>query len=224
MHVASLALISRRRTLLALGACFVVAWGVASPGIALDVTRVEEEWELVLLDPAPMMNAPQVTCFISPTGNLDTLYGALEINQQTMPAYVAGGIQLQVWSGPFPLVHKEIPDSKVLSTAQERITWKIIMETQGSTLKFQVLAAASSTWGDFSGGDHLMAVINPSIFTPVRNLNAYTPTLSVAKSCVGFASNRVQSLALTIVRRIMSNGDVYEDATRRPVVQNTSAQ
>ena len=223
-RVASQALFPCRRTLLVLGACFIIAWGVAPAGVAADVERVEEEWELILLDPAPAMTAPQVTCFISPTGNLDSLYAVLEINQQTYPGYTSGGIQLQVWDGGTVIAHKEDSNSKVLATAQERITWKTIMESKGATLKFQVLAASSTTWGDFGATDRMMIVVNPSSARPVRDLNAYTPTLSVSKSCVGFASNRVQSLVLTKVRRIMTNGYVYEDATRRPIVDNSSAQ
>jgi hypothetical protein len=179
--------------------------------------------ELVLLDPAPAMSAPQITCVISPFGDLNSLHAVLEFNHQTYPAYVPGGLQLQVWNGRTPIVQKQLSESKVLATAQETITWRTAMEVRGATLMFQIVMGTSTTWGNFGGTDQLTAIVNPSTTTPIMNLNNYTPALSVAKSCVGFASNRVKSLVLKKVCVFASNGDMFEDTTRRPVFENSSA-
>jgi len=52
------------------------------------IVRVEEDWELVVATPDAASDAPQVTCTISPTGNLDGIHAVLELNQQSLPAYV----------------------------------------------------------------------------------------------------------------------------------------
>ena len=63
------------------------------------IDRIEEDWELVVTSPDAGTTAPQVTCVISPTGNLSSTHATIELNHHTQPEYEDGGVHLQVWNG-----------------------------------------------------------------------------------------------------------------------------
>jgi hypothetical protein len=88
-----------------------------------NVVRVEEDWELVVLDPDVASNGPQVTCVISPSGGVDSYYVSLEINFRSLPSYTPGGLQYQMWNGEQHLLTRSFPESRVMNTADETIRW-----------------------------------------------------------------------------------------------------
>jgi hypothetical protein len=194
-----------------LGAWASVAWAQSVPY----VIRVEEDWELVVGDPDANTNAPQVSCVVAPVGNVDGHYATLSLNHQSLPDFVAGGIQLQVWSNETPVEWRKFPDDSLINTPSETIRWTQTMELAGGQLTFEVVSGTSTTWGVFGGQGYLKA----SVATTLENLNAYNPAVSVENSGVSFAANRVQSLVLRRVRLVMSNGEVLEDNTARTVGQ-----
>ena len=110
-------------------ACAVLALGDTPPNIV----RVEQDWELVIDTPDPDSDSPQVVCVISPVPNVASLYAAFELNQQSLPSFTAGGMQLQTWNGETPLAQHGFPNRSVLSLAGETITWTQSMDLhQGS--------------------------------------------------------------------------------------------
>lgn len=193
-----------------LAACLGVLAG-ALPGLATDIVRVEERWELKIATPDPVTDAPQVTCLVSPVGGIDSIHAVFEVNQRSLPSFSPGGLQLQLWKGESPLGHMEAAATAVLSEVDETITWTQAMEISGGVLRFTV-TGASSTWGDF-GGDELRIEVP----TDLTNLNQYDPTVSINKSAVGYASNRVKSLVLKRIRIVTITGEIAEDATARVV-------
>lgn len=176
------------------------------------VTRVEEDWELVVAQPDPDTTAPQVTCVISPSGNLDGHYASVELNHQTQPDFASGGVHLQSWSGEDPLGTYTSSQTGLLNLESETVTWTQSMELVGSALKFSV-EGDSATWGHFGGGEELKANVGSSL----ENLNDYRPDTSVANSGVGFASNRVTRLVLKEVRYYSAQGLLLSDTTERVV-------
>jgi hypothetical protein len=186
-----------------------MAWAQAGPTIV----RVEEDWELVVGTPDPDTDAPQVTCAISPTGNLEGWHAALELNQQGLPVYAAGGLQLQVWEGDVAVSDRRFPNGAVLATPGEVIQWTQSMQLDGGNLTFEVITGSSTTWGAFGGQGYLKA----SLASTLGNLNAYSPAVSAANSGVSYAANRVQSLVLKRVRYYTSTGEQIEDTTARVV-------
>ena len=68
----------------ALGAIQVFA---ASADADPTVDRIEEDWELVVTTPDSGTTAPQVTCVISPTGNLNSAHATIELNHHTQPIF-----------------------------------------------------------------------------------------------------------------------------------------
>lgn len=200
------------------------AWGIAAlaampinawtaPCGAQDVVRVEEDWELVVATPDPNQNAPQVTCTISPLGNIGGVHCVFELNQQTLNSYLAGGLQLQAWNGAESLAGKTTVAAAMLATPGETVTWTQVMELNGCELFFSVVKGHGVTWGEFGSTGQLKVVVN----TNFTNLNAYNPAVSVANSAVGYGANRVAALKIKRVRLITANGEQVEDQTERVV-------
>jgi hypothetical protein len=191
------------------------AWATAARADSPTIVAVEEDWELVVANPDANNNAPQVTCVMSPGGAIGSVRAALEINQQTHPRYAPGGVQLQLWHGEYPLHEQTLFNTAVMAQPNETVTWTQTMHLASGVLVFEVVNGSSTTWGAFGGGGSLRVVC----LTGLEDLNRYSPDVSAANSAVGFAANRVQSLVLKRVRRITSTGDVLEDNTPRPVLQ-----
>ena len=193
--------------------CLAVGTGVAWAQSSPKIVRVEEDWELVIGEPDPNSDAPQVTSVISPLGNVASSHAALELNAQSLPTFVPGGLQLQVWEGETPLSYRGYPNSAILAQAGETIRWTQSVELSGESLCFEITDGSSATWGSFGGQGYLKA----SISTALTNLNAYNPTVSATNSGVGYAANRVQSLVLKRIRVFTSEGEQFEDTTPRVV-------
>jgi hypothetical protein len=177
------------------------------------IVRVEEDWKMVVEEPESESVAPQVTCVISPVGDVNSLYAALTLNHQGLPEFTPGGMQLQIWNNETSIINKNYPNNAVLSLADETITWTQSMELKDGQLTFEVINGNSDTWGAFGSQGYLKAIVD----TTMQNLNNYSPDVSVKNSAIGFASNRVHSLVLEKVRYITSTGAVIEDNTQRSV-------
>jgi hypothetical protein len=203
-----------RFSVLSLGVLFWLVSAHLAEGQALpQVVRVEEDWELVVGTPDADSDAPQVTCVVAPVGHVESFYAALEVNHQSEPEFVAGGLQLQIWAGESPVSSRKFPNGAVMAQAGETVRWTQSMQLEGGVLTFEIINGTSATWGMFGGQGYLKASVN----TTLGNLNDYDPAVSVQNSGIGYAANRVQSLVLRRVRWITSIGEVLEDTTARPI-------
>ncbi len=192
----------------------VLTWGgVARAQSDPTVVRVEEDWELVIGEPAPVSNAPQIVTSISPLGHVESFYATLTLNYQPMPDFTAGGLQFELWDGEVPMVERRFPDQSVLQHVGEVIRWTQVMSLDGNVLTFEVINGTSTTWGNFGGQGYL----KDTALTTLGDLNAYSPNVSVTNSGVSYAANRVQSLVLKRVRYFTSTGEMIEDDTARVV-------
>jgi len=178
-----------------------------------DVTRIEEDWELVITEPSPNSDAPQVTCLIAPVANVASLYATFIVNHHDVPYFIAGGLQQQAWNGKTLLASKRYPDQAVLTTPGETIRWTQVMRLADDGLVFEVVNGESTTWGAFGGE----GTIKITVSTALTNLNGYNPAVSVEHSGASFAANRVQSLVLKRVRAYGAAGLITEDRTARVV-------
>ncbi len=175
------------------------AWADDGPNIV----RVEEDWELVVGTPDVDSDSPQITCVISPTCGVDSVYAVLELNAQTLPSFSAGGLQLQLWSGDTSLVANNYPNGSLLRTSGETVRWTQSVELTEGNMVFEVTNGTSTAWGSFGGQGYLRA----SYPTEMTSLSSYNPAVSVSNSRVGYAANRVDSLVLKRVRFITSDGE-----------------
>lgn len=176
---------------------------------APNITRIEEDWELVVGVPSPNSDAPQVTCLVSPVDNVDGLHAAFLINHHDAPTFAEGGLELQVWNGDRLLASNRWPNQAVMTTTGETVRWTQSMTIGNDGLVFEILGGDSATWGNF-GGQGDLKITAP---TTLENLNGFTPVVSVENSDVGYASNRVQSLKLKSVRAYAGDQLIGEDNT-----------
>lgn len=203
-----------------------VRWFLASVAVALaaagavtatqppsNVLIVEEDWQLVIREPDPDRNAPQVTCVVSPVGNLEGVYAAFDLNHRSQPYYLAGGLQLQYWSGESCLENNKFSNTSVAATANETVRWTTRMRLLNGRIYFSVRNGTSTTWSNF-GTSGSLRINRP---TTLSNLNGYDSNVSVQHSGVGFAANRVDSLTLLRVRRTLDTGEVVTDNESRSV-------
>lgn len=177
------------------------------------IVRVEEDWEFVVQLPEVNTDAPQVTCVISPGGDLFGVYASFELNHHTQPDYAAGGLQLQLWSDGFPIASSASPNQTLLQQESETIRWTQRMRLHEDLLKFDIVNGTSSTWGDFGGQGNLKV----SLPTELHTLGGYQPGFSVDHSGVGYAGNRVTSLKLREVRWYSATDLEARDTTDRVV-------
>ncbi len=173
------------------------------------IVRVEEDWELVVDTPVADSAAPQVTCTFSPVSHVDGLHATLEINHQSLPYFQAGGLHLQLWQGENALNSNKSPHDAMMSQAHETVCWTQRMEIQNGVVTFEVVEGSSTTWGKFGGQGYLKT----SALTGLANLNDYSHEVSAKHSGVGYAGNRVSSLALKRIRVYTESGDKFECTT-----------
>lgn len=179
------------------------------------VVRVEEDWELRLLNPDSTNFGPQVSCVISPTNDIGSLHVVFTMNYRGEPNFQPGGMQLQLWNGSRLLSQGNFPKNDLLSAEGETVRWTQQMRLGEGTLVFEIVDGSSATWGAFGGEGYLKQVTATSLDT----LAGYRPTISSEQSGIGFASNRVSALILKEVRCYTSDGTVYRSTTPRVVHQ-----
>ena len=177
------------------------------------IVRVEEDWELKVLTPDTNSAGPQVTCILSPCGEVDCVYGTFELNHRSVPSYVPSGLHLQAWCGQEVVSVKSSHNTGLITTPGETVFWTQRMDLTEGVLFFEIVSGTSSTWGSFGGQGHLKTHVNST----VSDLNGYDPEVSAANSGVGYAANRVQHLILRRVRLVTDNGQVIEYNTPRNV-------
>lgn len=188
-----------------------------------NIDRIEEDWEVLIGEPNPDEEAPQIINVFSPevTSDGDGVsypegeFAVFELNHRTQPDYQDGGMQLQHWTGTqLDEVQSwtDERDSCLLSTTGEVITYTLRMSLYDSRLHFSVRNGQSDTWGSF-GGESLRLVSDTSL----PNLNGYSTANSTANSRIGFASYRVTRFVLKQVRYYSNGQLVQTDDTDRVV-------
>lgn len=204
-------------TLVAFFATGMCAIAPAADPITQDITRIEEDWELVIEVPEADQEAPQITTVISPSLDLDGIHGVFEINHATQPTYSNGGLQLQVWNGEDLFDYRRARASVLLRTSNEKVTWTSSMSLLHSLnwLRFEISNGQSTTWGTFGNNSELRR----GTASYLNRLNSYSPETSVENSRVGFASNRVKKLTLKKVRYYADTTLVSTDETERVVFE-----
>ena len=196
---------------------------VASPCRAetpTNVTRVEEDWVLVVGEPSVDDTSPQIMSFISPTGQIDAECAVLELNHSTQPEYTDGGVQFQRWFGDFERIWRTPHTQNRLAIPGETIKYTMTMKIEGGLLKFGVRNGTSQTWGTFGGTSEQW---NSSVASQYADLDAYSPAVSTKYSRVGYAANRVRKYSLKEVRYYRGNDLIQKDVGER-VVHETPAE
>jgi hypothetical protein len=197
---------------------FIVA---ASPTIALAqstaIDRVEEDWELVIGEPDPNVEAPQVINILSPNGTTYGNYFLLELNHGTQPEYILGGRQLQHWFGESFRSQVTASAPGVLCIADEPIRYTLALSVNDGVMKCEVRNGQSVSWGEFGGtsSDRL------TTSTGLNSLNWYRTETSLSGAKIGFGSFRVSRFRLVEVRKYSDNQLVSRDTTSHVVFERS---
>jgi hypothetical protein len=101
----------------------------------------------------------------------------------------------------------------LLRTPGEVVTWTVRMKLEDGQLTFEIVEGASETWGSFAESGALKV----SVASALENLNQYQSAFSKTNSGVGFGGNRVTSLKLKKVSKLLESGDVVEDNSSQTV-------
>jgi len=186
-----------------------------SPTAASDPDRVEEDWALVVDNPDPLGVGPQVTTCMAADTNDPATFVAFDMNYREYPNFLAGGMQLQVWSSK-KVIDTATLGTQAFNTQGETVTWTQRMWLSGGRVYYDVQNGQSVTWGMFGKGSGL----NVSYPTTALTLGGYTSKDSSVKSGVTWEANYVKSLTLVRVRYYTSGLLTWTDTNPKVLVSN----
>ena len=203
--------------LLAMAGAIAFALCASAPAADATITRIEEEWEIIVGTPDPSTHAPQLINAMSTTDKLSDVHAVFEVNHKTQPSYEPGRLQLQCWSGDTLLGYSSSTRTGQLNTPGEVITYTITMALDNASGKVNFFVRGQGpTWTNFGSSDHLTLHIG----TPQTFFPNYSPEVSVKNSKVTFAAHTIQKFAQKKVRYYTAAGAlVHEDTTERVVHQ-----
>jgi hypothetical protein len=176
--------------------------------------QVEEDWQVVIATPDPVENGPQITTCMSPVGDGSTPFVALDLNYRDVETFHPGGMQLNVYSNG-TVLDSSTQGNQQCQTSNETISWTQRMRISGDNqVTYSIVNGQSATWGQFGEAADLDPVSFP---TSITSLASYSPDVSVAKSGVGWQSNRVASMTLVRVRYYCQGQLISTDSNSRSV-------
>ena len=161
-------LVLSRRVLGAVGVFAALAAGVllfpapSSADLPLlnlfaSVYRVEEDWTLTVNQPNADVASPQVSTQMA-RAPWASRFCNFHLNSVDVPSFAVGGLQLQAWKDTTNLAVYTSPNSAVMGTNNELVTWTQYLRNDTGQLRFGigtlqsgVPGSSSQTWGDFSG-------------------------------------------------------------------------
>ncbi len=207
---------SRRRVAFSALMTLSLSWlGGACPAQSQQITRVEEDWRVRIVQPDSEITAPQFTAVMVPDGSDESTYFSVEFNHSTSPDFEHGGMQLQVWRDD------QFEDStgrlseNTLGTHDENISWTQYAEVSGTDLTLGVSSFKSSTLD----GEFDPETAKVVLYDFGGNLGNYNFNQSLDSSAVGFSGNRVGYMYLIQVRAYSGNQlvqtiDVQQDVKK----------
>ncbi len=176
--------------------------------------QVQEDWQVVIGTPDPDHIGPQITTFMSPTGDKSDC-AVFNINYREYPSFSPGGMQIQTWSGG-SLVNSADSGSSLLDTNSETIRWTQSLQVSSGNIVFAVVSGKSTTFGNF--GTTFNNLNQLKHLSNLTSLDGYSSATSVARSGVSWQPQRVTSLTLLQVRYYDSNGKLLAtDSTPKSV-------
>jgi hypothetical protein len=174
--------------------------------------RVEEDWMLVVATPDAEGVGPQITTSMGPTADRTTApFVAFDMNYREYPSFLAGGMQLQVWSGE-TLLRYATSNTEQFNTQGETITWTQRMSLSDGQITYQVASGSSTTWGNFGNG------LSIRFATDLTSLAGYSPDTTVANSGASWQVNNVKTMTLVAIRYYAGGVLISTDSTARPLV------
>ena len=168
------------------------------------IYKVEEDWELVINDPDPSLNSPQITFFTMPDPAESGCYFQLQMNYSADDEYSSGGFHVGAFHDEQLIDEARSKTRRTLAVDGDRVRWTNVMAAIDGDLLFAVKDGHGDDWGSFGGPEYLVRIASDH----VRDLSQYRPYQSLQMVDVGFGGNRVRTITLRSVRLYYTNGRV----------------
>lgn len=179
------------------------------------IVAISTSWRIRLNTPNDNGSLPQIIAVLLPNGTLYDNYMLLELNHTSLPAYSAGGMQLQIWNYDKELTWSDpySPGSRC-RTVDEEISFMLnaeIVQDPGSptgrSVSFTVQDFRSSTWG---GHDTLPSYRLP---TKLQSLDGFSPAACVSESGVNVGGTEVEHMKIDSITYRFASGETRNDST-----------
>ena len=190
---------------------------VPSLSQAQQIIRIEEDWELRVVQPDEKLDAPQITTMMVPFGNTSDLLVQFDVNHGRYPAFSAGGVQVRVTNDDEYLDGFRMNEGQRLSEQDETVRWTQVVQRVADGYYFGILNGQSESFGSF--GSEAEAAFVSTSSTGGGSLNSYSLEHSLQNSGISYAANRVSHLRLKRVRIFNSLGQSTEFTINRDVLQ-----
>src|SRR4051794_16927139 len=175
--------------LAAFSASFTTADAQAQSYVVGGTATIQEDWSLVVAKGDPTNDGPQIQTYMSAVTDSSLPYVWFMLNARDNP-YSGGGMQVQVWTYSDQLLTSATSGTAKLNTPNETITWtqnlSLIPSSSNYQLAYSILNGSSTTWGSFGLLNGLNTVTYASGQVAWNALNTYDPSVSIAKSRVGW--------------------------------------
>jgi hypothetical protein len=209
----------QRRNFLAssLGLAAAIVAGSRSRAVASegpDIMRIEEDWYILIGDPDPEVDAPQIVTIFGPQNPLTGIHSVFELNHGTQPDFSEGGMQLQCWDGNNLVGYRRQHAPAELHIANEVIRFTTATEIDNNSILMEVIDGTSESWGEFGGERALRQRVSVNL----DNLNDFDPLDSIRNSRVTFGANRVQMFKRTELRYYSESG-LHQTVTTDAIVE-----
>ncbi len=168
------------------------------------IVRIEEDWEMHVLEPDLQVEAPQAVTTLLPFGTQSDILFQLDINHGSEPDYDRGGLQIKILDDDFLLDEYRIAPEALLSHDAETLRWTLFVQKVQGGVFFGVEDGQSLSFGDFGGVSSGTFISDDD--AGAANLQSYHHSNSLVNSGVSYAGNRVGWLRLKRVVVFGSDG------------------
>ncbi len=180
---------------------------------APEIVRVEEDWEILVGEPLPDSNLPQIVTVFGPTDAEFGTHTVFEFNHGTLPTFSEGGMQLQVWWRSALIGYRSQHFPTELEYNGELIQYTTVTRLHDHRLQMYIKSGTSASFGAFGGTENL----HVSLLTLREDLNPYDPENSLKYSRVTFGANRVNRFVRREIRFYSEEGLYATESTDRYV-------
>ena len=174
------------------------------------LVRVEEDWIALVGEPDSATSSPQILNVISPTSNLDGIFGMIQLNHRSEPSFQEGGQQVQGWVGTTCAGAASGTKTAILYRTSDSIRYTVAMAQVPQGIRFELLNGRSRTWGRFCSTP--ITLIVPATDNSIAS---YSADNSVSNTTVALGAHRLSALYITTTRKTYSDGTVITDGTDR---------
>jgi len=170
------------------------------------VYMIEEDWELTLTEPKPLIHSPQLSFYLTPDKTQAEIYFQLQINHAAREGFTGGGFMVTAIRDDAAYDEARSDFRDPLSAEGEQIRWTSAMAVIDGSLLFAIKDGVGTHWGSFGGPEYILRMPAGSI----HSLKNYSPWHSIESIDIGFGANRVNSLVLKKARAYYSDGNMVE--------------